>query len=64
MLYTQYGSRREEVALNKEKDAKIPTELVQTIQGSKQRQKDLKETRENTCQLTRDQATYITAWRC
>ncbi len=65
MLYTLYGARREEVALNKEKDSKIPTELVQTIQGSKESQKHLKEAWKNYCATLGKQATNISgAWRC
>ncbi len=63
-LYTQYGTRKEEVALNKENDPKIPTELVQVVEGSEKRQDTLKKTYQNICRILGMQATNVTAWRC
>lgn len=64
-LYTQYGSRREQVALSKQNDPKQSSDLAQTIQDSRETQDTLKKIYNgNICPLSREQATNVNAWRC
>ncbi len=64
-LYSQYGSRKEWVALSKEKDPQLSSDLAKTIQGSKERQKKAEEAYKNYCWILGKQATNVWgAWRC
>ncbi|MEI6710720.1 MAG: hypothetical protein WCK88_00105 [bacterium] len=63
-LYSQYGSRKEGVALNKEKDPQLSSELAKILQESKKRQKDEKEGAKNICTILGEQARNAQGIRC
>ncbi len=63
-LYSQYGPRREQVALSKQNDPQQSSDIAKVVQDSRDTQSTLQKVYKNVCTLLEKQATNVPAWRC